>query len=43
VVPGHHRAGHELCAEELEVDATPLEFQFSGRCGDWSTFEYSSG
>jgi hypothetical protein len=36
-------SGHELYAEELEVDAAPLEFQFGGRCGYWSTFEYSSG
>jgi hypothetical protein len=36
-------SGHELYAEELEVDTEPLEFQFSGRCGYWSTFEYSSG
>ena len=36
-------SGHELYSEELEVDAAPLEFQFGGRCGDWSTFEYPSG
>jgi hypothetical protein len=43
VIPGHHRSGHELHAESLEVKAERLEFEFDGRCAYWSTFEYSSG
>jgi len=37
--PASVSSGHELYAEELEVDAAPIEFQFCGRCGDWSTFD----
>jgi hypothetical protein len=43
VIPGHDRAGRELHAELLHVDAgEPLRFEFSGRCAYESTFEYSS-
>ena len=42
VIPGHHREGRELVADELRVEAPPLEFEFSGRCGYESTFAYSS-
>jgi hypothetical protein len=43
VIPGHHRGGHEVHGEVLEVEAPPLEFRFDRRCGYWATFEYSSG
>lgn len=43
VIPGHHRPGHELYADSLDVDADPLRFHFEGNCAYWSTFEYSSG
>jgi hypothetical protein len=42
VIPGHHRSGHELHAEVLEVDDEPFEFHLEGKCAYWSTFEYSS-
>ena len=42
VIPGHHRSGSEGIAEALEVSDGPLEFEFSGRCGYESDFEYSS-
>jgi hypothetical protein len=42
IIPGHHRSGHEVHGETLAVDAEPLAFSFEGKCGYWSTFEYSS-
>jgi hypothetical protein len=42
VIPGHHREGRELLADQLEVADGPLEFEFAGKCGYESTFEYSS-
>jgi hypothetical protein len=42
IIPGHHRQGHEVHGEVLEVDEGPLAFGFEGRCGYWSTFSYSS-
>jgi hypothetical protein len=42
VIPGHDRTGHELYGEAIDVDAKDLAFHFEGRCGYWSTFEYSS-
>ena len=42
VIPGHHRSGQEVIADQLEVTADPLEFELSGVCGYESTFEYSS-
>jgi hypothetical protein len=42
VIPGHHRSGHELVAESLDVDADPLAFHFDRRCAYWGTFDYSS-
>lgn len=42
VIPGHHRAGHEVHGEILEVREDSLAFGFEGRCGYWSTFSYSS-
>ena len=42
VIPGHHRDGIELYAEELRVDDAPLDFELSGNCAYQSTFAYSS-
>jgi hypothetical protein len=42
IIPGHHRDGHELTTESLEVDDDPLGLDMSGNCAYWSTFEYSS-
>lgn len=42
VIPGHHRAGTELYADELRVDEGPLAFDLAGRCAYESTFAYSS-
>jgi hypothetical protein len=42
VIPGHHRPGHELYSESLDVDADPLAFHFEGNCAYWSTFDYSA-
>jgi hypothetical protein len=42
VIPGHHRTGIEVVAEELAVREEQLDFEFSGKCGYVSTFEYSS-
>lgn len=41
VIPGHHRNGEELVAEELRVDDGPLRFDYSGTCGYAATFAYS--
>ena len=41
VIPGHHRTGMEVVAEELSVREDMLGFEFSGKCGYVSTFEYS--
>jgi len=41
VIPGHGREGEELVAEELRVNAGPLDFAFTGVCGYASTFAYS--
>jgi hypothetical protein len=42
VIPGHHRSGHELHADSIEVDADGLDFRFEEVCAYWSTFSYSS-
>jgi hypothetical protein len=42
IIPGHHRSGHEVRGETLEVRDDPLAFGFEGKCGYWSTFSYSS-
>jgi hypothetical protein len=42
VIPGHHRSGRELFAEELHVGDGALEFELRGVCAYESTFEYSS-
>jgi hypothetical protein len=43
VIPGHHRTGREIVAEELAVREGVIEFELDNRCGYESTFEYSSG
>jgi hypothetical protein len=40
VIPGHERAGREVVAESLEVSDDPLAFEFRGKCGYESDFEY---
>jgi hypothetical protein len=42
VIPGHHRSGHEVHGDSIEVDADGLDFRFEETCGYWSTFSYSS-
>jgi hypothetical protein len=42
VIPGHQRPGRELISESIDVEAGPLAFSVSGRCGYESTFDYSS-
>jgi hypothetical protein len=41
VIPGHDREGRELVVNELQVDAGPLAFAYSGVCAYESTFEYA--
>jgi hypothetical protein len=41
VIPGHEREGEELIADELIVDDAPLAFNYRGRCGYGTTFEYT--
>jgi hypothetical protein len=43
VIPGHHRSGREVVAEEIKVTAQPpLSFELTDRCGYEAGFEYSS-
>ena len=42
VIPGHHRPGHEVKGEVIEVNDDPLAFGFEGKCGYRSTFSYSN-
>lgn len=42
VIPGHHRQGAEVIADQLAVAAGPLDFEVSGKCGYESGFAYSS-
>jgi hypothetical protein len=42
VIPGHHQSGEEVIAEELKVDAGPLQFRYSGNCGYAASFDYQS-
>lgn len=39
-IPGHDRPGEELIHETLRVEDDSLNFEFHGRCGFASTFEY---
>jgi hypothetical protein len=41
-IPGHDHPGEELITETLAVDAAPLQFAFSGRCGFATDFDYRS-
>ena len=43
IIPGHHRTGREVTAEQLDVHDEYLDFSYSGRCGYEATFEYGSG
>ena len=42
-VPGHDRGGNELVHELMRVDDPRLRFEFHGRCGFATTFDYASG
>ena len=42
IIPGHHQPGRELYAEELRVDAAPLEFELTDSCAYEAGFAYSS-
>lgn len=42
VIPGHERDGREVVIEQLRVADELLGFEFTGRCGYESTFEYGS-
>jgi hypothetical protein len=42
VIPGHNRSGREVVSEVIAVSDDGLSFDFRGRCGYESTFEYSS-
>ncbi len=39
-IPGHHQAGSELIVERLAVHDGDLRFEFFGRCGYESRFDY---
>jgi hypothetical protein len=39
-VPGHDQPGEELVHETLKVEDDPLSFEFSGRCGFATRFDY---
>jgi hypothetical protein len=41
VIPGHDRTGEELVSEEVLVSDGPLAFEFHGRCGYSTTFDYA--
>ena len=41
-IPGHDRLGQELVHETLKVADGQLDFEFHGRCGFASTFDYNS-
>lgn len=41
-IPGHDRGGEELVHETLRVEDAPLSFEFHGRCGFATTFDYRS-
>ena len=40
-IPGHHRPGEELVADELVVEDGPLAFDYRGACGYAATFDYA--
>lgn len=39
-IPGHDQPGEELVHETLKVEDDPLSFEFSGRCGFATRFDY---
>jgi hypothetical protein len=39
-IPGHDQSGNEVIADMLHVDDAPLNFDFRGRCGYESNFDY---
>jgi hypothetical protein len=41
MIPGHHQPEDELVAEQLVVHDCDLQFEFSGRCGYASRFDYA--
>ena len=41
VIPGYHQPGTEVIVDELVAHDGPLDFEFSGRCGYSSRFDYS--
>jgi hypothetical protein len=43
VIPGHHRAGDEVVAEEIRIQEDAFALEMSGVCGYETTFSYSSG
>jgi hypothetical protein len=43
IIPGHHRSGREVVAENLDVHDEHFDWSYSGRCGYEATFEYGSG
>ena len=42
-IPGHDRGGEELVHQFLRVAGSRLQFEFHGRCGFATTFDYVSG
>ena len=42
LIPGHDRTGRELVCERLQADDEYFAFEFEGRCGFESSFDYSS-
>ena len=42
LIPGHERPGRELVSERLQADDDHFAFEFEGRCGFESTFDYTS-
>jgi hypothetical protein len=42
VIPGYDQSGSEVHSELIEVEDDDLSFEFRGRCGYESTFDYSS-
>ncbi len=41
-VPGHDRAGEEIVHELMQVSDPRLQFEFHGRCGFATTFDYGA-
>ncbi len=43
IIPGHHQHGREIVAERLRADDGELAFEFRGRCGYETVFDYGAG